>query len=88
MWATCVCGYNGAGDETGPISNGPYFLTNWTPGSGLVLESNNTWYGQNPAILTINGLLRNAGLGGGQRPLLAGEIDAIFPGLPIRAWIP
>jgi ABC-type transport system substrate-binding protein len=81
MWATCVCGYNGAGDETGPISNGPYFLTNWTPGSGLVLESNNTWYGQNPAILTINGLLRNAG-SAEVNALLAGEIDAIYPGLP------
>jgi len=81
MWATCVCGYDAGGNETGPISSGPYFLTNWTPGSGVVLESNNTWFGTNPAITTINGLIRAAG-SPEVNALLAGEVDAIYPGTP------
>jgi len=81
MWADCVCGYNGAGNETGPISDGPYFLTNWTPGSGVVLESNNQWFGNNPDITTINGLIRGAGTPE-VNALLAGEVDAIYPGTP------
>lgn len=81
MWADCVCGYDNSGNETGPISDGPYFLTNWTPGSGLVLSSNNQWYGTNPTITTINGLIRAAG-STEVNALLAGEVDAIYPGLP------
>jgi ABC-type transport system substrate-binding protein len=84
MWADCVCGYDGAGNEQGPISNGPFYLDSWTPGSGLVLKANHAWYGDGAStgnVNTINGLIRNAGATA-NNALLAGEIDAIFPGLP------
>jgi len=81
MWADCVCGYDNSGNETGPISDGPYYLQSWTPGSGLVLKANNTWFGANPSITTINGLIRAAG-STEVNALQAGEIDAIYPGTP------
>jgi len=81
MWADCVCGYDNSGNEQGPITDGPYYLSSWTPGSGLVLQSNNAWFGNNPTITTINGLIRNAG-STEVNALLAGEIDAIYPGTP------
>ncbi len=81
MWSDCVCAYDNAGNETNPISDGPYYLHSWTQGQGVVLKANNTWYGNNPSITTILGKIYAAG-SPEVNALLAGEVDAIYPGLP------
>jgi len=84
MWADCVCGYNGAGHPTGPITDGPYYLDSWTPGSGLVLKSNNTWFGANPKITTIIGKLYTQE-SSEINAMASGEVDAAYPGQPISS---
>jgi peptide/nickel transport system substrate-binding protein len=87
IWADCVCGYSSGGAEQGPISDGPYLLTNWTEGSGLTLSSNSHWYGQNPAIHTIIGKLYDDE--GSEIQAMSGhEVDAIYPGQPISSMKP
>ena len=81
MWSDCVCGYASNGNEEGPITDGPYYLQSWTQGQGLVLKSNNSWYGANPAITTIIGKIYDAGSPEADA-LKDQEVDAIYPGLP------
>ncbi len=37
-----------------PIGSGPYKLTNWTAGQGATLEANENYWGDAPAISTVN----------------------------------
>jgi peptide/nickel transport system substrate-binding protein len=47
-WLNCICGSNGK-----PVSNGPYYLSNYTKGQGSTLKANPFWYGKKPAIKTV-----------------------------------
>jgi peptide/nickel transport system substrate-binding protein len=80
FWSDCVCGY----PDKKPISDGPYFLQSWTPGAGLILKSNPSWYGKKPAISTIVGKLYDAEASE-INAFKAGEVDAIYPGQPITS---
>jgi len=84
MWLDCVCAYDNNGNETNPISDGPYYLSSWTPGQGVTLHANHNWFGDaasTGSVNTIFGLIRNAG-STEVNALLAGEVDAIYPGTP------
>jgi peptide/nickel transport system substrate-binding protein len=73
LWADCVCDNKGK-----PISDGPYILTNWTKGNGTTLQANPFWYGQKPAIKTIQWKFvadTNAEIQG----MRGGEYDMIYP---------
>jgi len=79
FWAHCVCGSDGK-----PISDGPFYLSSWTPGQGLILKANTKWYGKKPALKEIVGKLindQNAEV----QAMKGGEVDAIFPGQPTNA---
>lgn len=80
FWSDCVCGY----PDKHPISDGPYFLQSWTPGSGLILKSNPKWFGKKPAIKTIIGKLYDSEASE-INAFKAGEVDAIAPGQPITS---
>jgi peptide/nickel transport system substrate-binding protein len=47
-WLNCICGGNGK-----PVSDGPYYLSNYTKGQGSTLKANPFWYGKKPAIKTV-----------------------------------
>src|SRR5579884_3190764 len=45
MWSNCVCGHDGK-----PVSDGPFYLANYTKGQGLTLKPNPDWYGHKTAL--------------------------------------
>jgi ABC-type transport system substrate-binding protein len=49
MWSSCVCGYDGK-----PVSDGPFYLANYTPGQGTVLKANPYWGGAKPGLDEID----------------------------------
>ena len=79
LWAHCVCG-----KDNKPISNGPFFLSHWTPGQGVILKANTKWYGKKPHLKEIVGKLINDENSEVQA-MKGGEVDAIFPGQPTNA---
>jgi peptide/nickel transport system substrate-binding protein len=79
LWAHCVCGKDGK-----PISDGPFYLSSWTPGQGLILKANPKWYGKKPALKEVVGQLINDENSEVQA-MKGGEVDAIFPGQPTTA---
>lgn len=79
LWAHCVCGKDGK-----PISDGPFYLSSWTPGQGVILKANTKWYGSKPHLKTIVGQLIND-QNSEVQAMKGGEVDAIFPGQPTNA---
>jgi peptide/nickel transport system substrate-binding protein len=79
LWAHCVCG-----NDNKPISDGPFYLSHWTPGQGVILKANPHWYGKKPALKEIVGQLFNDENSEVQA-MKGGEVDAIFPGQPTNA---
>ncbi len=79
LWAHCVCGNDGK-----PITDGPFYLSSWTPGQGLILKANPKWYGAKPHLKEVVGQLINDENSEVQA-MKGGEVDAIFPGTPTTA---
>ena len=72
-WTNCVCGNDGH-----PISDGPYYMSNYTPGQGMVLKANNKWYGKKAGLTTIDFKMitdTNSEI----QAMRGGEVDAIAP---------
>jgi peptide/nickel transport system substrate-binding protein len=73
MWSDCVCGNDGK-----PVSDGPFYLSNYTKGQGLTLKPNPYWYGKKPALKEVDFKLitdTNAEI----QAMRGGEVDAINP---------
>jgi len=73
MWSNCVCGNDGK-----PVSDGPYYLANYTKGQGLTLKPNPYWYGKKPALKEVDFKLitdTNSEI----QAMRGGEVDAINP---------
>src|SRR5690348_9064132 len=73
MWSNCVCGNDGK-----PVSDGPFFLSNYTKGQGLTLKPNPYWYGKKPALKEVDFKLitdTNSEI----QAMRGGEVDAINP---------
>ena len=73
FWANCVCGNDGK-----PISDGPYYMSNYTKGQGLTLKPNPLWYGHKPALKEVDFKLitdTNSEI----QAMRGGEVDAINP---------
>jgi len=73
FWSDCVCGNNGK-----PISDGPFYLSNYTKGKGVTLRRNPTFYGHKAALKEIDFQLitdTNAEI----QAMRGGEVDAINP---------
>jgi ABC-type transport system substrate-binding protein len=82
FWSDCVCGY----PDKHPISDGPFYLSSWTPGAGLILKANTKWFGKKPALKTIIGKLYTDEASE-INAMKAGEVDAIAPGQPISSMV-
>ena len=73
MWSDCVCGNDGK-----PISDGPFYMSNYTKGQGLTLKPNPYWYGHKPALKEVDFKLitdTNSEI----QAMRGGEVDAINP---------
>jgi len=74
-WTNCVCDHSG-----NAVSDGPYYLDSYTVGAGVTIRPTpaSYWYGQNPALTTVNFKLitdNNAEY----TAYNGGEIDAMAP---------
>ncbi len=72
-WANCVCGNDGK-----PISDGPFYVSNYTKGQGLTLKPNPYWYGTKPGLKEIDFKIitdTNSEI----QAMRGGEVDAIAP---------
>jgi ABC-type transport system substrate-binding protein len=48
IWTNCICGSDGK-----PVSNGPFYLAEYTKGQGSTLARNPYWHGHKPKIARI-----------------------------------
>jgi len=73
MWPKCICGSNGK-----PVSDGPYYMSNYTRGQGVTLKANADWYGHKPALKQINfKIITN--VNSEIQAIRGGEVDAAAP---------
>jgi peptide/nickel transport system substrate-binding protein len=73
LWSNCVCGNDGA-----PVSDGPFYVSNYTKGQGMTLKANNTWYGAKPKLTEVDFKIitdTNSEI----QAMRGGEVDAINP---------
>ncbi len=73
FWSNCVCGSDGA-----PVSDGPFYMSNYTKGQGLTLKANTTWYGAKPKLKEVDFKIitdTNSEI----QAMRGGEVDAINP---------
>jgi peptide/nickel transport system substrate-binding protein len=72
-WANCICGNDGK-----PVSDGPFYLANYTKGQGSTLKVNPFWYGTKPGLKEVDFKLitdTNSEI----QAMRGGEVDAIAP---------
>lgn len=72
-WHNCVCGNDGK-----PISNGPFYMSSYTQGQGMVLKKNPKWYGKKAGLNSIAFKIitdTNSEI----QAMRGGEVDAITP---------
>ena len=73
FWSNCVCGNDGQ-----PVSDGPFYVSNYTKGQGLTLKANPFWYGTKPALKEVDFKIitdTNSEI----QAMRGGEVDAINP---------
>ena len=73
IWTNCICGSDGK-----PVSNGPYYLSNYTKGQGSVLKANPFWSGHKPAVQEVDFKII-ADTNSEMTAMRGGEVDAISP---------
>src|SRR5256885_8021242 len=73
IWTNCICGSDGQ-----PVSNGPFYLTNYTKGQGTTLKANPFWAGKKPGLAEVDFKIitdTNTEV----QAMRGGEVDAITP---------
>ena len=73
LWANCVCGNDGQ-----PVSDGAFYVSNYSRGQGLTLKANPYWYGKKPGLKEVDFKLitdTNSEI----QAMRGGEVDAIAP---------
>jgi peptide/nickel transport system substrate-binding protein len=73
IWSNCICGTDGQ-----PVSNGPYYVANYTKGQGTVLKANPFWGGKKPALSEIDFKII-ADTNTEEEAMRGGEVDLIDP---------
>jgi len=73
IWTNCICGSDGQ-----PVSDGPYYLSNYTKGQGSVLKANPFWAGAKAKIQEIDFKLITD-TNSEEQAMRGGEVDAIQP---------
>jgi peptide/nickel transport system substrate-binding protein len=80
IWTNCICGSDGK-----PVSDGPFYLSNYTAGEGATLKANPYFYSRAKVaevdfkIIQDDGALEQATLGG--------QVDAVAPRFT-SIWLP
>ena len=72
-WHNCVCGNDGH-----PISDGPFYMSNYTEGQGITIKKNPKWYGKKAGLNQISFKIitdTNSEI----QAMRGGEVDAITP---------
>jgi peptide/nickel transport system substrate-binding protein len=72
-WHNCVCG-----SDNHPISDGPFYMSSYTAGQGMVLKQNPKWYGKKSGLSSIVFKMitdTNSEI----QAMRGGEVDAISP---------
>jgi ABC-type transport system substrate-binding protein len=69
IWTTCICGNNGR-----PVSDGPFYLSNYTPGQGTTLKANPFSF-EKPRVAEVD--FRILDPIAAEQAMLGGQIDAI-----------
>jgi len=73
IWTNCICGSDGQ-----PVSNGPFYLSNYTKGQGSTLKANPFWAGKKPGLAEVDFKIitdTNTEV----QAMRGGEVDAITP---------
>jgi peptide/nickel transport system substrate-binding protein len=73
IWTNCICGNDGK-----PVSDGPFYLSNYTKGQGSTLLANPYWYGKRPGLKEVDFKIitdTNSEV----QAMRGGEVDAINP---------
>jgi peptide/nickel transport system substrate-binding protein len=73
IWINCICGSDGK-----PVSDGPFYLSNYTKGQGSTMKVNPFWYGHKPALKEVDFKIitdTNTEV----QAMRGGEVDAINP---------
>jgi peptide/nickel transport system substrate-binding protein len=73
IWTSCICGSDGQ-----PVSDGPFYLSNYTKGQGTTLKANPFWGGKKPGLAEVDFKIitdTNTEV----QAMRGGEVDAITP---------
>jgi peptide/nickel transport system substrate-binding protein len=73
IWSDCVCGKDGK-----PVSDGPFYMSNYTKGQGVTLKANPFWYGHKQGLKEVDFKIitdTNSEI----QAMRGGEVDAIAP---------
>ena len=73
FWHNCVCGSDGK-----PISDGPFYMSSYTPNQGMTLKKNTKWYGAKAKLTSVVFRIitdTNSEI----QAMKGGEVDAINP---------
>jgi len=73
IWTNCICGSDGK-----PVSNGPFYLSNYTKGQGTTLKKNPFWWGRKVGLNEVDFKIitdTNTEV----QAMRGGEVDAIQP---------
>jgi ABC-type transport system substrate-binding protein len=73
IWTNCICGSDGQ-----PVSDGPFYLSNYTKGQGSTLKANPFWGGKKPGLAEVDFKIitdTNTEV----QAMRGGEVDAITP---------
>ncbi len=73
IWTNCICGSDGQ-----PVSDGPFYLSNYTKGQGSTLKANPFWSGRKQGLAEVDFKIitdTNTEV----QAMRGGEVDAIYP---------
>ncbi|MGH2971337.1 MAG: ABC transporter substrate-binding protein [Gaiellaceae bacterium] len=73
IWTNCICGSDGK-----PVSDGPYYLSNYTKGQGSTLIANPYWVGSKAKIHEVDFKIISD-TNSEEEAMRGGEVDAISP---------
>jgi len=85
MWRDCVCNQtlDGNGDvvDGPPVSDGPFFMDAYNPGTGVIDKPNHAWFGDGASTgnLTQANFIRTTPGSTEANGLASGQLDAAFP---------
>jgi len=71
IWTNCICGNDGK-----PVSDGPFYLSNYTDGQGTTLRANPYYYAKPKVSQVYFKFIPDANAE--EQAMLGGQVDAIF----------